>query len=263
MKKYAKAYTITSAQMDPDFRLSVTGMAQLFQDCFASYMAYYRCAAFDLRQRGLMWIISDFTFAVTAPLPMWGENIELELWLSSRPTVKVNCDYVFRHGGQTFACGTSAWAILEADTRKPVLSRNILAENEVCQEQAMAGKRIHCGVPSQGFATCFHITNSSDTDFNSHISNLTYLRVAIDSLDINYVRSHPIRMVSLKFVHESFLGDKLESRFSNDSQNPDLWTFSIGRDSNTVCCRAALLFDSTECVSPEFGTDSEIRKYRQ
>ena len=120
MDKYRKKYTVTSAQMDADFRLSVAGIAQLFQDCYASYMAYYECAAFDLRKKGLMWIITDFTFQIPGPLPMWGDCMEIELWLSARPSVKVACDYRFINKGRTVIEGTSNWAILETESRQPV-----------------------------------------------------------------------------------------------------------------------------------------------
>lgn len=261
MDKYRKKYTVTSAQMDADFRLSVAGIAQLFQDCYASYMAYYECAAFDLRKKGLMWIITDFTFQIPGPLPMWGDCMEIELWLSARPSVKVACDYRFINKGRTVIEGTSNWAILETENRQPVVSRDILTRQQVFEDHAVEKRRPRFQNPQEGSAVAVHVTGTSDTDFNSHISNLTYLKTAIDALDINYVKSHATDMVSMRFVHESFLGDTLETSFCNEADEPDMWHFSIAKAKGPVCCQASVRFRAFNAGESEFTNDSTIRQY--
>ncbi len=257
MDKYRKRYTVTSAQMDADFKMSARGVAQLFQDCFASYMATYRCAAFDLRERRMMWIISDFTFSIAGPLPLWGDSMDIELWLPDEPEFKVPCDYRFIRNGRTVIEGTSNWAILDIATRQPVPARSVLERQQIISEHAVERRRPRFTFPSVEPQTYEHLTNSSDTDFNSHISNLTYLTVALDALPVEYVKSHCIARVSMRFLHESFLGDRLKVMFAENGNATDSWSFRMENGKDETCCQACIEF----CISTgaSFGNDSEIR----
>lgn len=258
MDKYRKKYYVTSAQMDADFNLSARGIAQLFQDCFASYMATYKCAAFDLRGRGMMWIISDFTFSITQPLPLWGDSMEIELWLPDEPEFKVPCDYRFIQNGRTVIEGTSNWAILDIASRQPVPARSVLVRQQVICEHAVEKRRPRFVFPNVEPQVYIHQTNSSDTDFNSHISNLTYLSVAIDALPIDYVKSHGIARISMRFLHESFLGDKLKVMFAENGSGTDSWAFKMENGKADACCQANFEFNGFR--GGDFDENSEIRK---
>ncbi|MBO7260848.1 MAG: hypothetical protein J6U97_05085 [Bacteroidaceae bacterium] len=241
MKYCNKEYYVINAIMDQDFRLSPAGIAGLFQDCFATYMAHHHCAAFDLRRQSRMWIISDFSFKVSDIQPFWGETVKVELWVSEQPAVKVYADFRIWHNGNIVASGDSTWAMLDIEKRTPVRANSILHDVEVCNELIYGTHKRK--QPASGSFECRHkhITNRSDADFNHHVTNMTYLYVCLAALPGDYLQSHLVSELSIKFKQESFIGEELEcSAFRTDET--DLWNYEIVTAGERVSCVATIRY---------------------
>ena len=55
-----------------------------------------------------------------------------------------------------------------------------------------------------------HVVKYSDTDFNRHTNNVKYVVWALDSIDQDYVFSHPIQELAINFNRETRLDDVVE-----------------------------------------------------
>lgn len=227
--------------MDEDFRLSPAGIAAIFQDCFATYMAKHRCAAFDLRREDKMWIISDFTFQMQPVQPFWGETVRAELWVSETPAVKVYAEYRIWHKDQIVAYGDSTWAILDIAKRTPVRASTILKSVEVVEESLFGTHRHKQPLSEELKYSHIHVTNRSDADFNHHVTNMTYLYTCLAALPDDYIKSHCVSALSIKFKQESFIGEDLECKVFSTNE-PDLWNYEILTAGERVSCTAAIKY---------------------
>lgn len=244
MTKFHKQYPVTNAIMGSDFRLSLYGASVVFQDGFAAYMARYKRAAFDLKEIGKMWIISEFSFRFTGIQPFWGEPIDLDLWISERPCVKVCADFRMSSNGRVFAEGNSVWAVLDIETRKPQVVTELLSMIEVDSELALGARRMPAPAPGSLDHEYVHLTNRSDMDFNMHVSNVAYVSASQDALPWEYLSARQLASYSIHFIHESFIGDELRCQVYT-AQEPDSWNIDIcsrGR----VCCKASLKYRDRE-----------------
>lgn len=226
MNYCSKEYYVTNGMMDPDFRLSVSGIAAISQDCFASLMAKNWHAAFDLRRESKMWIISDFTFHIVGSLPFWGEKIRVEIWLSESPSVKVHADYKIWHNEEVVVQGDSTWAILDIESRRPARANSLLADMEVLPQLALGGHKHPYPKSVELKGSHSHITNRSDGDFNHHVTNMTYLNTVLAALPDSYTNSHVVSELSISFKQESFIGENLECSIYT-TPTPDVWNFEI------------------------------------
>jgi medium-chain acyl-[acyl-carrier-protein] hydrolase len=241
MNKFVKEYPITNSLMNADFRLSPMGATMLWQDCFAMYMSRYHVAAFNIRELGKMWIINDFSLRFIGEQPFWGNTVKVELWISEEPAVKVHADFRIKINGQVVVEGDSSWAILDIDSRRPVPAHEILPKFDIIPEFGMDTHRHRFPACSEQYVTYRHITNSSDTDFNHHVSNVTYLRICFNSMPSEYLQTHTVKEFSIKFLHESFLGEELVcSVFKTDEQ--DLWNYSIADNGDKISGKAMIRY---------------------
>ena len=240
MSKFTKQYSVTNAIMDSEFRLSLYGASVVFQDGFAFYMARYKRAAFDLKEIGKMWIISEFSFRFTGIQPFWGEPIELELWISEKPCVKVCADFRMSSNGRVFAEGNSAWAVLDIESRKPQVVTDLLSMVEVDGELALGARRVPAPASVKLDHEYVHLTNRSDMDFNMHVSNVAYVNASQDALPWDYIRDRQLAFYSVHFLHESFIGDELHCNVYA-AEGQDTWNVDI-ISHDRVCCKASLKY---------------------
>lgn len=242
MDTILREYKVTNALIGPDFRLTAVGTQILVQDCFAALMAKYHVAAFDLRLRSLMWIISEFSMDFTGIMPFWGDTVAVELWMSEIPSIKVHVDYRLSHAGKVFCKGDCIWAILEIDSRRPVNSLEILGNIPLNRELMLGTHRHHLEQACNEKYSFCHRINLSDTDFNSHVTNTTYMKVAKNAMPAGYIGCHRLAAMSMRFLHESFLDQVLTCKVS-DTAAGDVWFYDITEESGIVCSRASIRFE--------------------
>lgn len=229
-----REYKVINATMDRDFNLSAAGAQMLAQECFASLMASHGVAAFDLRRKGQMWIISEYSMEFDGGMPFWGDSVTVELWLSEISPVKVYSDYRILHDGRVFCKGYCVWAILDIGSRRPVCASEVLSDVGVTPERLFESYRIR--VPEKGAQKYESVyrTNVGDIDFNNHICNISYLEAGLDVLPDEYCSSHALKSVSMRFRHESFLGDKLVCH-AYETTTDGQWFCEVVNDSGVVC----------------------------
>ena len=258
MSKIQREYKVTNALMGADFRLTAVGSQILMQDCFAALMAKYHVAAFDLRSRSLMWIISEFCMEFKGQMPFWGDTVTVELWMSGEPAIKVHVDYRLSHGGEVFCCGDSVWAILDIESRKPVNSSDVLSAIQPTMELVLGSHRHHLDKMCNGQYSLCHRINLSDTDFNNHVTNTTYMKVAVNAMPAGYIGSHRLAAMNMRFLHESFIDQTLTCRVY-DTDAAGSWFYDITDEDGVVCSRASIRFEDAG-MRQENLDNLEIRK---
>lgn len=265
MNKIIKQYTVSNGNMDPEFRLSEYGMARLPQDCFCALVAQHYLAAFDLRKRGLMWIISEFTMKMSGEKPFWGEDVEVELWLSEPPRIKVMMDYRITYKGREIMSGNSAWAILDTATRKPANASEIMKDVPVFESLALGYRRFVFPASGEKLLDFTHVPTRGETDFNYHVTNLAYFGLCMDAMPDDYSRSHSMRFFSIRFLQESFLGETLTCTVNRADgagvpEGMDSWNYAVASDSGKVCIRANAQYSDLVQQVPVEDIDLKIRK---
>jgi medium-chain acyl-[acyl-carrier-protein] hydrolase len=240
MTRFIKQYSVTNAIMDSEYRLSLYGSSLVFQDAFAAYMARYKRAAFDLKEIGKMWIISEFTLHFTGIQPFWGETVDVELWISDRPCVKVCADFRMSVNGRVFAEGNSSWAVLDIATRKPQIVTDLLSMIEVDETLALGARRMPAPASEKFDHGYVYPTDRADMDFNMHVSNVGYVNASQDAMPWEYLSARQLESYTIHFLHESFIGDELRCQVY-DTAVPDCWNVEI-LSRERVCCRISMKY---------------------
>ena len=236
MNKYTQTYSVILDDMEmQQHRLRPISAIMYLQDTFARYCATRGMAAYDLKQKGQYWVISELNMHVLAPLPFWSEEIKVELWFSEISKLKVYADFKLYYNDQVVAKGETLWLILDAQTKRLVRADEMAAKFIVCEEKVF-GTRIKMALasPTEEVSAMTHVVNLSYIDFNNHVNNKSYLHIAAMSLPETLRQTHTLQTVQVRFNKETFLGDVLSCHvFKTDT--PNQYVHRIDKDGVLVC----------------------------
>ena len=235
MNKYSQTYFITNADMDRDYRLKPVSAIMYLQDCFAQFLTTKKLAAFDLIDKNIIWVVTEFQFEFSDELPFWSEQITVEVWISEITKLKIYADFSISHNGEIFAKGTSCWLILDAITHRPI-NTDIISSKLNIVEEYMLGihKKLDWAETSEKVKNIKYTTNFGDIDFNNHVNNKSYIHLAESTLNDEFKNINFLKSISIKFIRETFLDDTLNCSFYK-TRKENRFIHKIEKDENPVC----------------------------
>ena len=229
--KYYQKYIITNDLLDINYRLKPIGAISYFEDCFAQYMTTKYLAAFDIVDKNLYWIVSEYKIEFTDELPFWSEEIEASSWISEFSKLKIYSEFTLSHNSKEFAKGNACWFILDINTKRPVLS-NIISDKVELSNELTIGEHKKFVLPQtkEKINQIIHKTNISDIDFNNHVNNKTYINLALKNAPSDKI----LKSLSVKFNKETFLDDVLISSVYK-TEDSNIFVHKIEKDDVSIC----------------------------
>lgn len=232
--KHKTIYPVTNDLMNAAYALKPSAVVMYFQDAFARYMTSKNIAAFDIVDKGLYWVMSEFNIEFGKDMPFWTQDVISETWLSEITKLKNYFDFELKCDNEVFAKGNSCWFLLN-ENKRPVSSDIVAERTEICNELTL-GEHTKFKVPEtkEKIISITHKVGISDIDFNDHVNNKSYINIAQTTLPDNYKTEHSLKRLSARFVKEGFLNDELICT-SYKTDNKNIFVHKIERDGISVC----------------------------
>lgn len=171
-----------------------------------------------LKEKGLGWVLSRFTLKLDHQ-PKWPGEIEIKTWPKGMNRLFYLRDAKMYSNGQHFASITSAWLIFDVKSKRPkVLYQDRAYLHELADKHA-----IEANVPSLKFegtaaASFPYQVRYNDIDVNLHLTTVRYLEFLLDTYDIEFIRHHAPKALTVNFLREVVFGDEvIMQRFENDN----------------------------------------------
>ncbi len=235
--KYRHTYTATASDITPLYRITPNAMLMYFQDSFARLMTIWGVAAFDIVKQRRMWVITEVQIDIQPTVTYWSEDFIVEIWVSELTTLRIYCDFriVRKAGGQLIASGTSQWNILNLDTKR-LESTDFLADKLTVVPELMTGSHKKVRFPkAQSFDMQMeHRATRLDLDFNFHVSNRSYVSIALLTMPNEVLSSQKLSSLTVHWLHETYLDDILTCRMSRTDDGGYLHTLT--NQEGTIVC---------------------------
>ena len=226
--KYRHTYTSTASDITPLYRLTPNAMLMYFQDSFARLMTIHNVAAFDIVKQHRMWVITEVQIDIQPTVTYWSEDFTVELWVSELTSLRIYCDFrIFRknransgslqdQNEQLIASGTSQWNILNLDTKR-LETTDFLADKLVVVPKLMTGnhKKVRFPKTQSIDMQMEHRATRLDLDFNFHVSNRSYVSIALLTMPDEILSSQTLTSVTVHWLHETYLDDTLTCHMSH------------------------------------------------
>ena len=257
---YRHTYTSTASDITPQYRLTPNALLMYFQDSFARLMTIHRLAAFDIVKQQRMWVITEVHIDIHPTDLFWSENFTVELWVSELTSLRIYCDFrIYRNDrgelmeqreqspsllgsaesrqqktkGQLIASGSSQWNILDLETKR-LVPTDFLAERLTVVPTAGNHRKVRFPKPTSVDMTMEHRATRLDLDFNFHVSNRSYVSIALLTMPDDVLNSQTLTSVTVHWLHETYLDDTLTCRMSRTDDGAYLHTLT-NADGLVVC----------------------------
>ena len=214
MKRYLHVYSLTVADIDASRRMTAGAVLCYFQDTIGRFLSEARVSAIDLLEEGRTWMILEFHASLFREMSAWPGIVQVEVFLSEITSLKAYVDYLFRDvRGDIVARGTSIWVMIDLGTRRPVPCSEVQRFVEQYDpHNRVPHLRYHFpddGQPEGAVATGHRVTRL-ETDFNGHMSNRDFVRLALSVIDPAATEGRTIREIHARFQQECLAGETLD-----------------------------------------------------
>jgi acyl-ACP thioesterase len=216
-------YRIQAMDADLISLAKVSALCNYFQESAGEHANHLGVGYNDLFNKGLVWILSRLSIQIEA-YPIWGEEILLETWPAGIDGLAALRNFtISRSNGQKIIKGSSAWLVLDRETKKPLRDISTLLkhlpDNHFPQNTAFEIPRIK---PAEGLVKTLTIpVLYCDLDANAHVNNNRFIEWITNAFDADWYRSKRIHNLTVSFLNELQAGNTLEIRKAQT--RPDTW----------------------------------------
>lgn len=238
MKSFSKTFSMTVNDMDVNYRITPSAVLLFAQEAIALFMEEKKVAPRHIAKDNMLWVISDFQVKIVNGKPCWPSDITAEVWASERMSVRFYFDFRLKDGeGKVFAEGSSAWAVLNTESRRPAMDYDRLGVFDIVPDLVF-GKHFKPILPATSgkLDSISYRTMTTDVDFNGHVSNRVYLSAAMGGFPLDYVKAHSFEQMTIKFERETFLGDGLHCHRYACEGKDDNYITAIRNDAGENVC---------------------------
>lgn len=205
-------YRIQALDADLMSLAKVSALCNYFQESAGQHADLLGVGYASLINKGMLWILSRLCIHIEA-YPILGEEIVLKTWPTGTNGLFALRNFtISRANGQTVIKGTSAWLVIEKDSRRPLRDLSALLKNVPANPlPADEGIDIPKLRSVQGLTKTGTITaRYSDLDANAHVNNNRYIEWTTDAFDAEWYRTKRIHDLVISFLTELRDGDTLD-----------------------------------------------------
>lgn len=160
----------------------------------------------DLHAKGLTWVLARL-HARVASIPVPGAAVDIATWPCGRHRLFAVREFQLRDAaGAEMLRATSAWALMNLESRRPARLDPHLPDYGPCPERMVADDFVPLPPPHPGSPRRLFHAQADDIDLNDHVNNTVYLGWGLRSAP-EAVNSWRIASLEAAFLGEARLGD--------------------------------------------------------
>ena len=208
INKFTCDYTVPISQCDHNAKLSFMGIFNIFMDLATEHAALLKVSNKDLDN--CFWVAAK-TRVRCANRPEMMHRLTASTWPQEPGNIRCNRFCTLEDAGGIVAEGKTEWTIIDAETCRPMKTKNIYPaelvhlEDEVCAEPfARIGT---------DFADCEvlkkHTVVSADIDLSKHMNNVAYIRAVMSAFTCEQIDGMNITEIEIAYRAQCFEGEEL------------------------------------------------------
>jgi acyl-ACP thioesterase len=183
-------------------------------------------------------MILEFHSFMCVEMPAWPGVVQVEVFLSEITSMKAYVDYIFRDSrGNVIVRGTSIWVMVDIQSHRPVSCREVhrfMEQYDPQNHTPHSRYQFPQEVEADNVVTARHLVTRLETDFNGHMNNREFVRLAFSIIDSSAMEEHTIREMHVRFQQECHAGETLDCRCAANEDGRI--TIRIDKPDRTVAC---------------------------
>lgn len=206
---FSKEFSISSYDLNPKGQARLTSIANFFQE-----MAYHHAGQLgfgydDMNEKQTMWVLSRMRIRMNH-YPVWDDQVNVETWHKGMDRLFGLRDFSVKdRSGGILGVASSAWLILDSQTRRPVRPTEEVLHHGRGDESVFEAKLEKIRLPNEMKVLTQRKVVFSDLDIMGHVNNVKYMEWCIDSATNEFNIDREIREIEINFMHEALLGNEI------------------------------------------------------
>ena len=225
---YQKSFVVSNNDVDKRFKLKVAAIFRYFQDIALLATEESGVDSISLSKRNIDWVITRMSVEIKR-LPKCDEEIIVHTY-PGKDMAMLYPRYFFisDNKGEVIIKSSSIWALINNETRKVIVDRETISKlpGETYPDELALPEKIP--VPENSNFIENRKIHYSDLDFNSHMNNVRYVELLMDTHDSEFYDAHQVSFITLNYMKE--IKEKEAVEIFTDASNPE--TISVKTNGN-------------------------------
>jgi len=217
MLRRDERFLVHSYEVDAFGELALPALAGYLQEAAGQHATELGCGMEVLGARGLTWVLVRQRIEASAPVAR-GDELLVATWPSGVYPLVVTREFAVTRGSEEVARASTAWLVLDLETRRAVKPGEVL--DPVLRPRLEAMAPVAGRLPAPGAEALEHRfdVRYADIDLNEHVTNTSYLSWALESVPEALWRGARPRAVEAHYLAEARLGDGVVARCALDGE---------------------------------------------
>jgi acyl-ACP thioesterase len=214
---WTETFRVRSYDVAPHGRAAIQALCNYFQEAAGNHAEQLGFSRDAMLEHGTAWVLMRLRIAVER-YPEWQHTVTVETWPSGVDGLYATREFVLRDAdGDLLARGTSAWAVIDVERRRPTRIPSELDDLDPPDRPRpidFASRR----VPSLGrvdrerrFDVRF-----SDLDLNQHVNNVRYVEWALEAAPEPVLLHQQPADIDIQFRAETTFGQAVVTQLQQD-----------------------------------------------
>lgn len=225
---YQKSFIVSNNDVDKKFQLKVAAIFRFFQDVALLATEDLGVDSISLSKRNIDWVITRMAVEIKR-LPKCDEEIIVHTYPGKDMAMLYpRYFYISDAKGEVIVTASSIWALIDNVTRKVIVDRDVISKlpGETSPYQLALPEKI--AVPENNNFIENRRIHYSDLDFNSHMNNVRYVELLMDTHDSAFYENHRLSSITLNYMKE--IKEKEAVEIFTDASIPE--TISVKTNGN-------------------------------
>ena len=216
---YKKTYIVSNNDVDARFLLKIPTIFRYFQDVALVATQETKVDAMSLSKKNIDWVITRMTVEITR-LPKCDEEIDVYSYPGKDMAMLYPRYFFIRDkDGNVIVRSSSIWVLIDNDSRRVIVDRDVISKLPAEEHENQLDLPSKIALPNDNSFLEKRKIHYSDLDFNSHMNNVRYVELLMDTHDAEFYKKHRIASISLNYLRE--IKEKEEVSVYTNSSSPE------------------------------------------
>ena len=212
-------YTVSMSDMDKRYAIKPASLLNFMQDCASRNLINTPFGNEELNAQGLGWFLVRYRIEFDKyPIGVHDINVFTE----NRGTMRQSAfrDFIVSDiNGNRFLRAATYWLMVDLETKSLVNVEQKFPEITKFQkrEDDLQLQKLK-SLSDWDLEKSFNV-RYEDLDMNGHVNNTVYMTWAMEAVDFEFKKSHPIKAIDIYYKHEAKYGEDIVSCIKADYEN--------------------------------------------
>ncbi|MBE7706569.1 MAG: hypothetical protein E7Z91_04935 [Cyanobacteria bacterium SIG30] len=200
-----KTYEVKSSDVNFNNELKPNAMFHILEDVAYINAESYGFGFSDVYSKGLAWFVIKYRLKFFEKINSW-EEIKVLTWPVISSGITCRRDFkIQKENGKDAMVASSLWVMIDINKKRPIIPYKVLEFPKLTETTAFDADFDKVPTIERIDKTQNIKIMYDDIDLNGHVNNSNYIKWALESLNVEFIKEKSIKGIDIDFKKEATL----------------------------------------------------------